>query len=102
MQSTATSRNWGSKPFESEKWLAAPAEERYIFVRSILEKNMFIGESREYVIKTLGQPDGNVTEYLSYIVKEFDPETCLYGFISLLHFDIDKKGFVTKVFVRAD
>lgn len=94
--------NWPHDLFTSEIWKKTKKMARYRFVQSLLESPEIVGGTREYIINLLGPPDGNYKDYLSYIVREFDPEECIHGFIALLHFDIGSDGIVKKAFVRLD
>lgn len=94
--------NWPAERFEGGKWNLTPKEQRYKFVKNFLESQDPIGKDKKYIINNLGKPDGDYRNYISYIVKNFDPEECIHGFIALLHFDIDAEGVVEKAFIRLD
>lgn len=95
-------QNWPHESFTSGKWKKTQKTARYRFVQSLLDSPEIVGKTREYVVDLLGPPDGNYKDYVSYIVREFDPAECIHGFIALLHFDISSDGIVKKAFVRLD
>lgn len=47
---------WPREKFNSQLWLASPAEQRYRFVKDLLDDNRLAGRSRTEVTELLGPP----------------------------------------------
>ena len=94
--------NWPKETFVAERWRDVPKGQRYRFVRTLLDSHILKERKREYIIDLLGEPDGNYKEYMTYIIREFDPLGCIHGFLALLHFDLNAEDVVERVWIRLD
>lgn len=94
--------NWPRSEFTPKAWAASPYDQRYVYVRDLIDNQRLVGKSFDEVEAMLGQPeDRNDKERrLAYVVKKGSATSM--NFIELLDIRADENGRVSKVFVRGD
>ena len=96
--------NWEKEAFDSAAWKAAAREERYRYVRDILDKDMFVGADEARLYAALGEPGfvDPAASYTIYHVRSFTEGGCAFKAVAILHFDIDGVGTITAQRIRFD
>ena len=95
---------WEKAPFDSAAWQAASADDRFRYVRDILDRAMFVGAAETQLFEALGEPDYVSREagYATYVVRSFQDGGCAFNAVAILHFDIDRDGSVIGQKIRFD
>ena len=93
---------WPYEEFEEREWRDAYEQaEAYVYVRDMIASERFIGMKREQVIGSLGPPDRNTPEWISYYVRGFERRSlidgCLYDFGANLVFQLDDAARVSEL-----
>ena len=98
-------KSWPSEEFSSDAWKVAAPEERYVFYRDLADSGMMEGSTKAELIRLLGEPswaDPGGT-YMTYLVKEREPEEWSFNAIYLLDIRLDPAtGEVRRYFIRGD
>ena len=95
---------WERQAFDSAAWKAASADDRFRYVRDILDRAMFVGAADTRLFDALGEPDYMSREagYATYVVRSFQDGGCAFNAVAMLHFDIDRDGSVAGQKIRFD
>jgi hypothetical protein len=91
---------WPAAKFDQAKWTQTVADQRYVFVRDLVDSKKLPGLSKEYVIDMLGEPSfDNDGDYVTYVIKADSGSV----FVLDIRFENNHgKKLVNKVLVRAD
>jgi hypothetical protein len=97
----AGNSRWPVEKFERTKWAQTSEKNRFVYVRDLIEKKILLGAPKEKIINLLGtpsyeRPDGT---YAVYIVRY---DSGLVYVLDLRFQEINKKMFVSKIFIRSD
>lgn len=61
---------WPATKFNQAKWTQTADDQRYVFVRDVVDSKKLPGLSKERVIDMLGKPSfDNDDDYVTYVVK---------------------------------
>ena len=95
---------WEAQAFDSAAWKAASADDRFRYVRDILDEDMFVGAATQQLYEALGKPDyvSRDERYATYVVRSFQQGGCAFNAIAILHFDFDGNDTVTSQRIRFD
>ena len=91
---------WPATKFDQAKWTQTADDQRYVFVRDLVDSKKLPGLSKEHVIDMLGKPSfDNNDDYATYVVKVAS------GSVYVLDIRFDNSPgtkLVSKVLVRSD
>ncbi len=91
---------WPTTKFDQAKWTQTSDDQRYVFVRDLVDSKKLPGLSKEQVIDMLGKPSfDSGDDYATYVVKAAS------GSVYVLDIRFENslgKKLVSKVLVRSD
>lgn len=95
---------WERQAFDSAAWKAASPDDRFRYVRDILDRAMFVGAAETRLFEALGEPDYVSREagYATYVVRSFTEGGCAFNAVAILHFDFDGDGTIKAQKIRFD
>lgn len=89
---------WPREKFNSRLWLASPADQRYRFVKELLDNNPLAGRSRTEVTEILGPPTIEYGgRFMTYTVAHPADFALILDSVYLVRIEFDPQG----IFVRA-